>query len=78
MSTKAGEVNLTQLALIVLIWLAIGLEQRWKLTHKKCLFAILKQVDAAQKNIVLDVDIDDYIETRRHSIGAYSLFAVVE
>lgn len=62
----------------MLIQLGTGLEQRWKLTHKKCLFAILKQVDAAQRNITLDVDIDDYIETRRHSIGAYSLFAVVE
>jgi len=54
------------------------LQQRWKLTHTKCLFAILKQVDVAQRKIVLDVDLDDYIETRRHSIGAYSLFAVVE
>ncbi|PVH92540.1 terpenoid synthase [Periconia macrospinosa] len=55
-----------------------GLERRWKYTHKKCLFAILKQVDSAQRNIVLDVDIDAYMETRRHSIGSYCLFAVVE
>ncbi|KAK6850358.1 Presilphiperfolan-8-beta-ol synthase [Apiospora arundinis] len=55
-----------------------GLEQRWKFTHKKCLFAILKQVDATQRNMVLDTDLDDYIETRRHSIGAYCLFQIVE
>ncbi|KAM7200686.1 Cycloaraneosene synthase sdnA [Naviculisporaceae sp. PSN 640] len=55
-----------------------GLERRWKYTHKRCLFAILKQVDATQRKITLDVDLDDYMETRRHSIGAYSLFAVVE
>ncbi|KAL7940468.1 isoprenoid synthase domain-containing protein [Trichoderma barbatum] len=55
-----------------------GLQQRWKYTHKKCLYAILKQVDVTQRNILLDIDLDEYIETRRHSIGSYCLFAVVE
>ncbi|KAI0536211.1 isoprenoid synthase domain-containing protein [Xylaria digitata] len=54
------------------------LQQRWKESHRKCLFAILQQVWLAQSKTGLDVTIPDYMETRRQSIGSYCLFVVVE
>ncbi|KAI3318949.1 terpenoid synthase [Xylariaceae sp. AK1471] len=57
---------------------APDLQQRFKITHRKCLFAILQQVWLAQSKTGLDVPIPDYIETRRQSIGSYCLFVVVE
>ncbi|KAI0514695.1 isoprenoid synthase domain-containing protein [Xylaria bambusicola] len=57
---------------------APDLQQRWKETHRKCLYAILQQVWLAQSNTGLDVAIPDYMATRRQSIGSYCLFVVVE
>ncbi|KAI0458269.1 isoprenoid synthase domain-containing protein [Xylaria acuta] len=54
------------------------LQQRWKESHRKCLYAILQQVWLAQSKTGLDVSIPDYMETRRQSIGSYCLFVVVE
>ncbi|KAI0401917.1 isoprenoid synthase domain-containing protein [Xylaria palmicola] len=57
---------------------APDLQQRWKESHRKCLYAILQQVWLAQSKTGLDVSIPDYMETRRQSIGSYCLFVVVE
>ncbi|RYC65905.1 hypothetical protein CHU98_g342 [Xylaria longipes] len=54
------------------------LQQRWKETHRRCLYAILQQVWLAQSKTGLDVSIPDYMQTRRESIGSYCLFVVVE
>ncbi|KAI8631481.1 isoprenoid synthase domain-containing protein [Xylariaceae sp. FL1651] len=57
---------------------APDLQQRWKITHRKCLFAILQQVYLAQMKIGVDVAIPEYMACRRQSIGSYCLFVVVE
>ncbi|KAI0543721.1 isoprenoid synthase domain-containing protein [Xylaria curta] len=56
---------------------APDLQQRWKETHRKCLFAILQQVYLAQMKIGVDVAIPDYMACRRQSIGSYCLFTLV-
>ncbi|KAI0554872.1 isoprenoid synthase domain-containing protein [Xylaria curta] len=57
---------------------APDLQQRWKESHRRCLYAILQQVWLAQSKIGLDISIQEYMKTRRQSIGSYCLFVVVE
>ncbi|KAI1734644.1 isoprenoid synthase domain-containing protein [Xylaria scruposa] len=54
------------------------LQQRWKESHRRCLYAILQQVWLAQSKTGLDISIQEYMKTRRQSIGSYCLFVVVE